>query len=65
MACRMAARLPKLLALRYTRGTCSMKYQCSNVGVCCKEADLNAANRIAALMEPEHRPLIVERFSRW
>jgi hypothetical protein len=27
--------------------------------------DLNAADRIVALMETKHRPLIVERFSFW
>lgn len=31
----------------------------------CALADLNAADRIVALMETEHRPLILEQFSGW
>jgi protein-tyrosine phosphatase len=31
----------------------------------CAIADLEAANCIVALNEPEHRPLMLERFARW
>jgi protein-tyrosine phosphatase len=31
----------------------------------CAIADLEAADRIVALNEPEHRPLILERFAPW